>query len=74
MAVAVTVLLLPTFLLVKVGVPDTVKMSPAMRSSAYVTVALSEALYVLCEAVIDTKSDLGEISAVAVGEPDRVNV
>ena len=41
MLLAVTFLALPTFLLVNVGVPVTVKRSPVMRLSWYVTVAVS---------------------------------
>ena len=72
--VAVTVFPVPTFLSAKDGVPLTVKMSPEIRLSAYVTEAVSVASYVLFVAVMVTARDLGVIFAVAVGEPEIDNV
>ena len=71
---AVTVLVAPTVFVAKVGVPLTVKVSPEMRSSEYVTVAVVVPSYVLLLAAIDTSRGFGAISAVVVGEPVSDNV
>ena len=74
MDVAVTVRAVPTCLSGNVAVPLTVRESPEMRSSAYVTVALAEPLYVRSAEVIVTSSDFAVMAAVAVGAPERLSV
>ena len=70
---AVTVFDVPIAASENVAVPLTVKTSPAMRLSAYVTDATSLELYTLLVAVIVTESDRGVIVDVAVGAPTRLS-
>ena len=63
---AVTAFPFPTFLSLNVGVPETVMMSPAMRSSEYVTVAVVVRSYTLLFAVMVTTRALAVMFAVVV--------
>ena len=72
--VAVTVLLVPTFLSAYVGVPETVSESPEIRLSVNVTDALIVPSYVLLLSVKPNVIGFCVMSAVVVGAPTVVTV